>query len=201
MEGHWGCPECGSTNFSAWQGYTEWGCEKVYCHYTGDDQDDEDYETDDFGDRFTNESESGDMESTRECMECGHEYTQPEFFPDGPDLEQLLEEHFNRDLADTLLSIVTDKACYAGDFEVELAPHATLLLAKAKQKVVGVHPRNKRTIEYCPGCMCDMSTSRTRSEELYGSNPHTPSGRRTLRDSRGLPIILVLPLCIQCNPN
>ncbi|MCZ7607584.1 MAG: hypothetical protein M5U25_16260 [Planctomycetota bacterium] len=60
-----GCPACGSGKFSAWQGYTEWGSEKLYCHYTGDIEDDEDYETDDYGDRHSSDSESGDMEDTR----------------------------------------------------------------------------------------------------------------------------------------
>ncbi|MBE7492953.1 MAG: hypothetical protein HS108_14525 [Planctomycetes bacterium] len=194
MQGHWGCPECGCEKFKAWQGYTEWGSEKIYCHYTGDTEDDEDYETDDWGDRTSSDGESGDMEDTRECMDCGHEYKQPEFFPDNPEFE--LAETLGGKLAGQIEPMLKTHAPHTSGCKVERKPWATLIHAIPKTQTKGVHPRNKRKLELCPQCGQDMSQSTIRNIE---ANTTVQGAPERIYD-QGVQVVLVIPLCRKCNP-
>ncbi|MCZ7606667.1 MAG: hypothetical protein M5U25_11490 [Planctomycetota bacterium] len=194
MTGHWGCPACGSGKFSAWQGYTEWGSEKLYCHYTGDIEDDEDYETDDYGDRHSSDSESGDMEDTRECMECGYEYKQPEFYPDEPESD--LEDYLDDDLIQQLEPILKTQAPRAAKYQVQRKPWATLINVMPREQTKGVHPRNKRKLKLCPQCGLDMSESTIRNVE---ANVLVQGEPVRLYD-QGVQVVIVLPLCRQCHP-
>lgn len=194
MKGHYGCPECGCEKFRAWQGYTEWGSEKIYCKYTGDSEDDEEFDIDDYGDRQSSDGESGDMEDTRECMDCGHEYKEAKFFPDEPesDLEEWLEE----ELVEHLQPVLKQHAQHAAGYEVQRKAWATLINVTPKEQRRGVHPRNKRKLQVCPECGGDMSVSSIRSMEAN----MLVQGESVRLYDQGVQVVLVLPLCRKCNP-
>lgn len=194
MKGHYGCPECGCEKFCTWQGYTEWGSEKIYCKYTGDIEDDEEFDIDEYGDRQSSDGESGDMNDERECMECGHEYKQPTFYSDEPesDLEDILDEG----LAARIHDILKDAAPHAAEYGVERKPWATLINVTPREQTKGVHPRNKRKLKLCPKCGRDMDNHTLVNREANA----LVQGQPVRLYDQGVQVVIVLPLCRQCHP-
>jgi hypothetical protein len=79
------CDKCGEENkFTSSQGYTEWGSETIYIDKNG--------EIDDYGDRDSNDSETGDRGDVY-CGKCGQEVND---YEEGPELEEAKQEYLNK---------------------------------------------------------------------------------------------------------
>ena len=192
---HFGCPECGCPTFDTSQSVTQYCNEDVTCTFTSDSEDEyPDYEIDDYGSTDCYDSEAGELHDEKTCADCGHEYTEPKFFPAGTPLERIAD---NSDLSEEELEPLTwilEKFPHAKSITVKQRPHATVIEATPKTKTHGNHHKYTWTIQLCCTCGNEMSTTHARTKQVY--QPSRPMQK--MFDKRQLPILLRATVCPNC---
>lgn len=197
--GHYGCPQCGSKDFTAWQNVTEYNSQKILCAFNDDaDEGDEEFEEVDYLDTQCGESEGGSFDDEKVCDKCGHKYTDPAYYPGHSFTDDLEASTLDPHTIEALTTLLAEKAPHASDFTLEEKPHALIVHVKPEKKQMS-RRTDHWTVELCPRCKFEASELFPRTEELRDGKLSLENDP-VLRDGRALPVLLVIPLCRHCHP-
>ncbi|MCC6574420.1 MAG: hypothetical protein IT462_11575 [Planctomycetes bacterium] len=199
-KGHYGCPSCGSLKFIASRDAKEYVTNEWLCAYfAGVEEGDDEFDEVEVLNTHFHDSESEAFEDEKTCRECKHQYIEPKFYADRSFNDKLDEKNLPAKTVEVLTTLLAQKAPHAADFDLEEEPHALLVRAQARKQQRGSGQRTWQVC-FCPACNSEMDNYTMRSEELR-VNPLGLEDDGVLRDNRGLPLMLVVPLCRKCSPS
>jgi hypothetical protein len=198
-EPHYGCPKCGSPKFSATQDVTEYCTETAYCTYTSQEPDTEpEFEVEDTDNRDCYDSGIGDLDETRRCQDCSHEYTEPVFYPAQDSIESIAERSGTTPQAIAYLTPLIDLLPHASIINVHQEAHATVISATPRSITRGPGRWRSWKVSACCRCNAEMDEPRFTTRQAYRTSPGGLTGREKILDPRQLPVLIRASLCRNC---
>lgn len=203
--GRYGCPKCGSPKFVTAQDVTEHCSQMVICSYQEQDDDHRpSFEVDDYGDCDSYDSDYGDFNDTRQCSDCKFEYEEPKFYSDRVTVEQVVEASDVSEIVVDRLASVLERVPHAHSVMVYELPHATVVHATPKEvrksSGGGAIGRcgDRWSLPVCPACGVEAGELCLVTKGVFVDAPGSFSGRRSVFDERGLPVVLRASVCRKC---
>jgi predicted nucleic acid-binding Zn-ribbon protein len=189
---HYGCPKCGSPEFSTKQSITSYGSETVRCTYTTTSQDEPpDFDIEEATDTDYDDTEAGDMDDEKTCEDCGHEYIEPVFYGPRNSLEGVAERSGIAVEELAPLGCLIELFASAHSIVVRQEPHATIVAIEPSTIQRG-YGRKQWTVNACPRCNCEIDEPNARVRQVR-------DGNSKLSDRRQLPVLVHAALCRSCD--